>query len=96
MYDPQLIRRIVAELEAEPTADVSRVDLNIADGRVTLTGSVATFRQKNTVESAVRNVRGVESVVNLIEVEPAVVTLPDGDSAGSVHGHGASVGLVVP
>lgn len=96
MHDPQLIRRIIAELGAEPTVDVSRVDLNIVDGLVTLTGNVTSFRQKNTVGSAVRNVRGVGSVVNLIEVEPGVATLPDGASAGSVHERDAKPGMVVP
>ncbi|WP_159016253.1 BON domain-containing protein [Cognatiluteimonas profundi] len=96
MYDPQLIRRIIAELESEPTVDVSRIDLNIVDGMVTLTGSVTSFRQKNTVGSTVRNVSGVGSVVNLIEVEPGVATLPDGASAGSVHEHDVKPGLVVP
>lgn len=96
MYDPQLIRRIIAELGAEPTVDVSHVDLNIVDGMVTLTGSVTSYRQKNTVGSTVRNIRGVASVVNLIDVEPGVATLPDGASAGSVHERDAKPGLVLP
>ncbi len=96
MHDPQLIRRIIAELGREPTVDVSRVDLNIVDGMVTITGSVTSFRQKNTVGSMVHDVRGVGSVINLLEVEPGVATLPDGASAGSVHARDSKPGLVGP
>jgi osmotically-inducible protein OsmY len=96
MCDPLLIRRIVAELGSEPTIDVSGVDLNVVDGLVTLAGSVASFRQKNTVGSTVRNVRGVAGVINLIEVEPGLAPLPDGAAAGRVHGRDAKPRMAVP
>lgn len=96
MHDPLLVRRIIAELGAEPTVDLSRADLNIIAGLVTLSGSVASFRQKNTVASTVRNASGVDSVINLLEADPAVATLAGDACAGSAHHRGAKPGLAVP
>lgn len=47
------------------------VSVSAKDGHVTLAGQVAWPHQKNAAERAVARVRGVTSVVNRLEVQPA-------------------------
>jgi osmotically-inducible protein OsmY len=70
--DLKLRKRVIQELEWEPSIDPTRMTAEVADGVVTLTGSVSNHAQKRAAENAVKRVTGVRAVVEGLEVR-----LPD-------------------
>ena len=69
--DRQLQHDVLAELEWDPSIDAAKIGVAAADEVVTLTGTVATFREKAHAEAVAKRVYGVRGVANDI-----VVTLP--------------------
>lgn len=61
--------RAMRELEGLPAACVN---VTVAQGMVTLNGTVATEAQRRAVEAAVHDLAGVRGVTNFIAVEPRV------------------------
>jgi acetoin utilization protein AcuB len=51
-------------LQRRATRDADRIELEIDEGRVTLTGAVQSWNERQTVIGAVRGTRGVEVVVD--------------------------------
>jgi osmotically-inducible protein OsmY len=51
----------------------TRIRSTVSNGNVTLEGDVDTWTQRDDAARAVRNLLGVRSVINLIEVKPPVV-----------------------
>lgn len=70
MYDGALRQDIIDELEFEPSIDAAHIGVAVENGVVTLTGHVATYAQKATVEDVVRRVKGVKGIAQEIEVRP--------------------------
>jgi osmotically-inducible protein OsmY len=68
--DPEIARDAVAALKAELPISHDRIKLIVKDGWVTLEGGVEWQYQKTTAENAVRRVKGVKGVTNVITVKP--------------------------
>lgn len=61
---------LLKELEWEPRLDASRIDVAVADdGVVSLTGLVRSYAAKVAAERAVKRVKGVQVVVNDLDVQ---------------------------
>ena len=70
--DPDIARDAVAALKAELPISHDRIKVVLKDGWVTLEGGVEWQYQKTTAENAVRRVKGVKGVTNIITVKPKV------------------------
>jgi osmotically-inducible protein OsmY len=70
--DPDIARDAVAALKAELPISYDRIKLTAKDGWITLEGAVEWQYQKTTAENAVRRVKGVKGVTNVITVKPKV------------------------
>ena len=70
--DPDIARDAVAALKAELPISHDRIKVIVKDGWVTLEGAVEWQYQKNTAGSAVRKVKGVKGVTNVVTVKPKV------------------------
>ncbi|TVS16895.1 MAG: BON domain-containing protein [Planctomycetaceae bacterium] len=71
--DREIAREISNKLETEKEAGRLQgfdIHLQIADGNVTLQGSVASRKQQRLVLDATRQVRGVVEVINELEIQP--------------------------
>lgn len=75
--DPDFVREAVAALKAQLPSSSERIKVIVQDGALRLEGQVDWHYQRERAESAVRHIRGVRSVNNLI-------TLKAGASAGEV------------
>jgi osmotically-inducible protein OsmY len=69
--DSELRRRVLAELDFEPTVDASTIGVAAKDGVVTLSGTVPSYVQKKNAEQAAKRVAGVKGVA-----EDLVIRLP--------------------
>jgi osmotically-inducible protein OsmY len=70
--DPDIARDAVGALKAELPISHDRIKVIVKDGWVTLEGAVEWQYQKTTAENAVRKVKGVKGVTNVITVKPKV------------------------
>jgi osmotically-inducible protein OsmY len=70
--DPDIARDAVAALKAELPISYDRMKVIVKDGWLTLEGAVEWQYQKTTAENAVRKVKGVKGVTNVITVKPKV------------------------
>lgn len=76
-YDHQLKQDITSELV--PWIDAANIGVSAHHGAVTLTGQVATYREKREAERAAKRVLGVREIANEIEVEASRIA--DGELA---------------
>jgi osmotically-inducible protein OsmY len=70
--DPDIARDAVAALKAELPISYDRIKIIVKDGWITLEGAVEWQYQKTTAENAVRKVKGVKGVTNVVTVKPKV------------------------
>jgi osmotically-inducible protein OsmY len=70
--DLKLRKRVIQELEWEPSVDATQLEVEISEGVVFLTGTVPSYAEKRVAEEAVKRVKGVRAVVEGIDVK-----LPD-------------------
>jgi osmotically-inducible protein OsmY len=70
--DPDIARDAVAALKAELPISHDRIKVIVKDGWMSLEGGVEWQYQKTTAENAVRRVKGVKGVTNVIAVKPKV------------------------
>lgn len=68
--DDEIASRAIDVLSWDSVVPSEAIQVTVRDGLVTLTGKVHWFYQKSSAERDVRNLSGVRSVVNNIEVEP--------------------------
>jgi osmotically-inducible protein OsmY len=68
--DPDIARDAVAALKAELPISHDRIKVIVKDGWVTLEGAAEWQYQKTAAENAVRKVKGVKGVTNVIQVKP--------------------------
>jgi osmotically-inducible protein OsmY len=73
----QLQRRVLDELDWEPSVDAAHIGVAINDGVVTLTGSVRTYAEKISAEQATKRLVGVRAVANDLEVRPIFPAQPN-------------------
>ena len=74
MANDRLRAEVAAELSWEPRVDGKDIAVSVEGGRVTLHGTVTSFRQKREAVNAARRVYGVTAISNLLEVH-----IPDQD-----------------
>ncbi|WP_300392785.1 BON domain-containing protein [Henriciella sp.] len=72
MSDKTIRDRILAELDWDPSIEATDIGVAIEDGVVTLTGHVATYAEKMSVESAVKRVKGVRAIAQEVEIRTSL------------------------
>jgi osmotically-inducible protein OsmY len=70
--DPDIARDAVAALKSQLPISHDNIKLIVKDGWITLEGTAEWQFQKTTAESAVRKIKGVKGVTNVIRLKPAV------------------------
>jgi osmotically-inducible protein OsmY len=68
--DPEIARDAVSAIKSQLPISSERIKVVVKNGWVTLEGQVEWQYQKNTAESAVRRIKGVKGVSNLIQLKP--------------------------
>ncbi len=68
--DTQLQKDVMAEIKWEPCVTASEIGVSVADGVVTLNGTVATYAEKWAVERAAQRVEGVKAIAEEITIKP--------------------------
>ena len=68
--DPEIARDAVAAIKNQLPISSEHIKVIVKDGWVTLEGRVEWQYQRNTAETAVRRIKGVRSVSNLIQLKP--------------------------
>jgi len=83
--DTELRRRVLEELDWEPSVDASAIGVAAKDGIVTLTGTVVNYAQKRNAERAAKRVSGVKAVAEDLAIKlPGAAERGDTDIAQSV------------
>ncbi len=67
--DPQIRTDVVEALASDPAADSYELDVDVEDGRVTLSGTVESFEEKDLSSIVAKGVKGVQGVSNLVTVD---------------------------
>ena len=67
--DERLRERICERLTDDPFIDATEIDVSVANGEVTLSGSVDTRRMKFAVEELVASIHGVDAVSNAVRIQ---------------------------
>lgn len=70
MADNELELDIIDQLDFEPSVNAADIGVVVEDAVVTLSGHVASYREKMIASEIVENVRGVRAVENGITVRP--------------------------
>ncbi|UFW46324.1 MULTISPECIES: BON domain-containing protein [Bradyrhizobium] len=70
--DPDIARDAIASLKAQLPISYENIKVIVKDGWLTLEGTVEWQYQKTTAENAVRKVKGVKGVTNVISLKPKV------------------------
>jgi osmotically-inducible protein OsmY len=70
--DPDIARDAVAALKSQLPISYEKIKVIVKDGWITLEGTAEWQYQKTTAENAVRKIRGVKGVTNVIQLRPAV------------------------
>jgi osmotically-inducible protein OsmY len=70
--DPDIARDAVAAMKSALPMSYDRIKAIVKGGWITLEGAVEWQYQKSTAETAVRKVKGVKGVTNVITVKPKV------------------------
>jgi osmotically-inducible protein OsmY len=68
--DPDIARDAVAAIKSQLPISSQNIKVVVKNGWVTLEGQVEWQYQRNTAENAVRRIRGVKGVSNLINLKP--------------------------
>ena len=69
--DPEIARDAVSALKAQLPLSAEKIKVVVKDGWLTLEGQVEWHYQRQSAESAVRRVKGVRGVSNLVLVKPS-------------------------
>jgi osmotically-inducible protein OsmY len=70
--DPDIARDAVAALKSQLPISYEKLKVIVKGGWITLEGTEEWQYQKTTAESAVRKIKGVKGVTNLIQLKPAI------------------------
>ncbi len=68
--DPDIARDAVAALKTELPISHDKIKITVKDGWITLEGAVEWQYQKSAAENAVRKLKGVKGVTNVITLKP--------------------------
>jgi osmotically-inducible protein OsmY len=72
--DPQIAQAALNALDWNASVPNDRIKVLVENGWVTLDGNVEYHFQKDAAEGAIRNLKGVKGVSNLITIKPRVAT----------------------
>lgn len=72
LSDREIRRELLASLKREPWAEVDRLEVAVANGRVRLRGLAESAAEREAIELAARAIAGVTEVVNELSVAPNV------------------------
>jgi osmotically-inducible protein OsmY len=67
--DSDLRRKVIAELDWEPSVDASQIGVAVKDGIVTLTGTVLSYPERKNAEKAASRIAGVKAVAGDLEIK---------------------------
>jgi osmotically-inducible protein OsmY len=70
--DPEIARDAVAALKLELPSSADHIQVVVEDGWITLEGEVEWHYQRERAQQAVRKIKGVKSVSNLIQLKPVM------------------------
>lgn len=85
--DSELRRKVIAELEWDPSIDASAIAVAVKDSVVTLSGTVNNYADKRNAERAVKRLSGVAAIADDLVVRlPGENARSDADIAQSVLG----------
>ncbi|RPH60897.1 MAG: BON domain-containing protein [Acidobacteria bacterium] len=83
--DIELRRKVLEELDWDPSFDAAAIGVTVKDGIVTLSGFVKSYPEKRNAESAVRRVAGVRAVAEDLTVKLSDETVrTDADVAKAI------------
>jgi osmotically-inducible protein OsmY len=82
--DTEIAQTAVAALRWDSVVPPSRVTVTVADGWVTLNGTLDTYYQSAAAERTMRNLRGVKGVSNAILLETPVRSVSTTDVAAKI------------
>jgi osmotically-inducible protein OsmY len=68
--DPEIARDAVAAIKSQLPISSEHIKIVVKDGWVTLEGQVEWQYQRQTAEVAVRRIKGVKGVSNLVQLKP--------------------------
>jgi osmotically-inducible protein OsmY len=68
--DPEIARDVVAAIKSQLPISWEKIKITVKNGWVTLEGNVEWQYQRQTAENAVRHVKGVRGVSNMIQLKP--------------------------
>ena len=68
-------KRINAAFHRSATVDSEKIEITVQGGKVTLTGKVSSYAEKKDAESAAWFAPGVNTVVNLLEIDTEIFAL---------------------
>jgi len=68
--DTQLQKDVMDEIEWEPCVTAAEIGVSVANGVVTLNGTVATYAEKWAAERAAQRVEGVKAIAEEIQIKP--------------------------
>jgi hyperosmotically inducible protein len=69
--DKTILASVKTKLVAEKPSNLTKVDVDVTNGTVYLTGAVESAEQKMRAEQLAQSVKGVKSVVNNLQVRRA-------------------------
>ena len=72
--DKKLEDEIRSAILADPLIDTNKLDISIADGVVTLYGTVDTYAEKRAAEHAIKSIKGVRDLIQKVEVRVSFST----------------------
>jgi osmotically-inducible protein OsmY len=84
--DERIREDICDRLTEDPRIDASDVDVQVANGEVTLTGSVRTREEKHLTENLIERTTGVREVNNNLKVKPPDEVIGTARSGSSMLG----------
>jgi osmotically-inducible protein OsmY len=70
--DPEIARDAVAALKLELPSSADHIQVVVEDGWITLEGEVEWHYQRERAQQAVRKIKGVKAVSNLIQLKPVM------------------------
>jgi osmotically-inducible protein OsmY len=68
--DPEIARDAAAAIKSQLPISSEKIKIVVKDGWITLEGEVEWQYQRTTAENAVRRIRGVKGVSNMIQLKP--------------------------
>jgi len=68
--DTQLQKDVMDEIKLEPCVTAAEIGVSVANGVVTLNGTVATYAEKWAAERAAQRVEGVKAIAEEIQIKP--------------------------